>query len=225
MSWWVELYRSAVAKKAVMATTGFVLFGYVLLHMAGNLKIFQGAESFNHYAEWLREVGYPLVPHGGVLWLVRVVLLASIVLHIWSALELTLMSRAARPDDYSRRSPVQIDFAARTMRWTGVLVGLYIVYHLMDLTLGNVHQGFVAGDPYHNVVSGFQLWPVATVYIAANLLLGFHLYHGLWSMFQSLGWNDSGYGGWRRGFAITFCSLVTLGFISVPLAVLARVVS
>jgi succinate dehydrogenase / fumarate reductase cytochrome b subunit len=221
----VELYQTAVAKKAVMAVTGFILFGYVLLHMVGNLKIFLGSESFNGYSEWLREVGHPLLPHGGALWLVRVVLLVAIGLHMWSALELTRMSRGARPDDYDLRHRVQLDYAARTMRWSGVLVGLYVVYHLMDLTFGNVHRDFVAGNVYHNVISGFQLWPVASVYIVANVLLGFHLYHGLWSMFQSLGWNDSGYRGWRRGFAITFSVVVTLGFISVPLAVLAGVVS
>ncbi|MGH9462641.1 MAG: succinate dehydrogenase cytochrome b subunit [Vicinamibacteria bacterium] len=220
-----ELYKSAVAKKAVMAITGTVLFGFVLGHMAGNLKIFQGTESFNAYSKWLREVGYPLLPHGGALWLVRVVLLVAVVLHIWSAVELTRMSRRARPDDYVRRRGLQLDYAARTMRWSGVLVGSYVVYHLMHLTFGTVHHDFVAGNPYHNLISGFQLWPVSAVYLAANVLLGFHLYHGLWSIFQSLGWNDGGYGGWRRGFAITFSVLTTLGFISVPLAVMTRVVS
>jgi len=225
MSWFGELYRSAVAKKAVMAISGIVLFGFVLGHMAGNLKIFEGSESFNAYSEWLRDVGYPLLPHEGALWLVRLVLLVAIVLHMWSALELTRMSRRARPDDYVHRRGFQLDYAARTMRWSGVLVGLYVVYHLMHFTFGTVHHDFVAGDVYHNLVSGFQLWPISAVYIAANVLLGFHLYHGLWSIFQSLGWNDSGYGGWRRGFAITFCVVVTLGFISVPVAVMTRVVS
>ena len=109
------------------------------------------------------------------------------------------MSRRARPERYARRRGLQLDYAARTMRWSGVLIGFYIVYHLMHLTFGNVHPDFVAGDVYHNLVSGFARWPIATLYIVSNVFLGFHLYHGLWSMFQSLGWNDSGYGGWRRG--------------------------
>ena len=225
MTWFGELYRSAIAKKAVMAVSGVVLFGFVLGHMAGNLKIFQGTEKFNAYSEWLRVVGYPLLPYGGALWLIRVVLLVAVVAHIWSAVELTRMNRRARPDEYARRRALHHDYASRTMRWSGVLLGFYVVYHLMHFTFGNVHHDFVAGDVYHNLISGFRLWPISAVYIAANVFLGLHLYHGLWSMFQSFGWNDSGYGGWRRRFAITFSVLVTVGFISVPVAVMTRVVS
>ena len=225
MTWFGELYRSAVAKKAVMAISGIVLFGFVLGHMTGNLKVFQGPEKFNAYSEWLREIGYPLLPHGGALWLARVVLLLAVGLHIWSAAELTRMSRRARPERHARRRGLQLDYAARTMRWSGVLIGFYVVYHLMHLTFGNMHHDFVAGDVYHNLVSGFAWWPIATLYIVSNVLLGFHLYHGLWSMFQSLGWNDSGYAGWRRRFAATFSILVAAGFICVPVAVMTRLVS
>ena len=179
-----------------MAISGNVLFGFVLGHMTGNLKVFQGPEKFNAYSEWLREIGHPLLPHGGALWLARAVLLLAVGLHIWSAAELTRMSRRARPERYARRGGLQLDYAARTMRWSGVLIGFYVVYHLMHLTSGNVHPDFVAGDVYHNLVSGFAWWPIATLYIVSNVFLGFDLYHGLWSMFQSLGWNDSGYGGW-----------------------------
>jgi succinate dehydrogenase / fumarate reductase cytochrome b subunit len=111
------------------------------------------------------------------------------------------------------------------MRWSGVFLSFYIVYHLMHLTLGNVHHDFVTGDVYHNLVTGFQIWPISAVYIAANLFLGIHLYHGLWSMFQSLGWNYPVYNAWRQRFAITLSIVVTVGFISVPLAVLAGIVS
>ena len=131
MTWFGELYRSAVAKKAVMAISGIVLFGFVLGHMTGNLKVFQGPEKFNAYSEWLREIGYPLLPHGGALWLARVVLLLAVGLHIWSAAELTRMSRRARPERHARRRGLQLDYAARTMRWSGVLIGFYVVYHLM----------------------------------------------------------------------------------------------
>ncbi len=225
MTWFGELYKSAVAKKAIMAMTGIVLFGFVLGHMAGNLKVFQGPEKFNAYSEWLRQLGYPALPLGGGLWVVRLALLGAVGLHVWSAVELTLINRRARSKPYTLRRELQSDYASRTMRWSGVLLTFYLVYHLMHLTLGNAHHDFVAGDVYHNLVAGFQIWPISAVYIAANLFLGIHLYHGLWSMFQSLGWNYPAYNAWRQRFAITFSIVVTVGFISVPLAVLTRIVS
>jgi succinate dehydrogenase / fumarate reductase cytochrome b subunit len=217
--------RSAVVKKAVMAVTGLILFGWIFAHMAGNLKVFFGRESFNHYAEFLREVGSPVIPSTGLLWVSRVVLLAAVALHIWAATSLTLQNRRARPLGYRQLRPVELDYAARTMRVSGYLLAVYIVYHLMHLTFGNVHESFVATDPYANVVVGFQALPVAAVYIFANLLLGLHLYHGLWSFFQSLGWSHPYFNFWRRRFAVGFAVVVTLGFISVPLAVLAGLVS
>jgi succinate dehydrogenase / fumarate reductase cytochrome b subunit len=216
---------SSIAKKAIMAVTGLLLFGWIVGHMTGNLKVFQGAEKFNAYAEFLREMGAPLFPESGVLWLVRGALTLALVLHVWSATSLTLINRRARDKDYETRKGVQLDYAARTMRWSGYLIAFYIIYHLMHLTWGNVHHDFVAGNPYANLVSGFQVLPVALIYIAANLLLGMHLYHGLWSMFQSLGLNHPTYNLWRRYFAVTFAVVVSLGFISVPVAVLTGLVS
>ena len=225
MTWFSELYKNAVVKKAIMAVTGLVLFGWLLGHLLGNLKVFQGAEKFNAYAEYLRTMGTPLLPEAGVLWLVRGLLSGSIVLHIWSATSLTLTNRRARSTDYEVRRGVQLDYAARTMRWSGYLLALYIVYHLMHLTWGNLHHDFVAGNPYANLVSGFQILPIALVYIAANMLLGMHLYHGLWSLFQSLGLNHPSYNAWRRHFAVTFAIVMSLGFMSIPVAVLIGVVS
>ena len=216
---------SSIVKKAIMAVSGFMLFGWIIGHMTGNLKVFQGAEKFNAYAEFLREMGAPLFPESGVLWLVRGTLTLALVLHVWSATSLTLINRRARDKDYETRKGVQLDYAARTMRWSGYLIAFYIVYHLMHLTWGNVHHDFVAGNPYANLVSGFQVLPIALIYIAANLLLGMHLYHGLWSMFQSLGLNHPSYNLWRRYFAVTFAVVVSLGFISVPVAVLTGLVS
>ena len=216
---------SSITKKATMAVTGFILFGWIVGHMTGNLKVFQGAEKFNAYAEFLREMGAPLFPESGVLWLVRGALTLALVLHVWSATSLTLINRRARDKDYETRKSVQLDYAARTMRWSGYLIAFYIVFHLMHLTWGNVHHNFVLGNPYANLVSGFQVLPIALVYIAANLLLGMHLYHGLWSMFQSLGLNHPSYNAWRRRFAVSFAVVVSLGFISVPVAVLAGFVS
>ena len=216
---------SSIAKKAVMAVTGLILFGWIVGHMTGNLKVFQGAEKFNAYAEFLREMGAPLFPESGVLWLVRGALTLALVLHVWSATSLTLINRRARDKDYETRKSVQLDYAARTMRWSGYLIAFYIVFHLMHLTWGNVHHNFVLGNPYANLVSGFQILPIALVYIAAILLLGMHLYHGLWSMFQSLGLNHPSYNASRRYFAVAFAVVVCLGFICVPVAVLTGIVS
>ena len=216
---------SSIAKKSIMAVTGFILFGWILGHMTGNLKVFQGAEKFNAYAEFLREMGMPLFPESGILWLVRGALTLALVLHVWSATSLTLINRRARDKDYETRQNMQLDYAARTMRWSGYLIALYIVYHLMHLTWGNVHHNFVIGSPYANLVNGFQVAPIALIYVAANLLLGMHLYHGLWSMFQSLGLNHPSYNAWRRYFAVAFAVVVSLGFVSVPLAVLTGIVS
>ncbi len=217
--------RSALVKKAVMAATGILLFGWIFAHMFGNLKIFFGRESFNHYAEFLREMGSPLIPPSGLLWVTRFALLAAVGLHIWAATSLTLQNRRARPIDYRELRPLELDYAARTMRISGYLLAVYVIYHLMHLTFGSVHPGFVPSDPYANVVAAFRALPVAAVYIFANLLLGLHLYHGLWSLFQSLGWSHPAYIAWRRPFAALFSVAVTLGFVSVPLAVLAGMVS
>jgi succinate dehydrogenase / fumarate reductase cytochrome b subunit len=220
-----DSYRNAVVKKAVMAVTGAILFGWIVAHMAGNLKVFQGPEKFNLYAEFLREAGTPLFPRSSLLWISRLVLLASVGLHIWSATSLTLQNRRARPIGYDNLRGVQLDYAARTMRASGVLIAVYVLYHLMHFTFGNVHPQFVPADPYRNLVTGFQVAPVALAYVAANLLLGLHLYHGLWSMFQSLGLSHPTYNSWRRYFAVAFSIVVSLGFMSVPIAVLTGVVS
>lgn len=225
MNWFVSFYKSSLGKKVVMAVTGLVLFGFVLGHMVGNLKAFQGPDKINDYAHWLREVGYPALPHGGFLWIARLVLLLSVGLHILAAVQLTRQNWRARPEAYNRRRGVQLDYASRTMRWSGVLVGLYVVYHLMHFTWGNAHPDFHPENVYQNLVTGFQVTPVAAVYIVANLLLGMHLYHGLWSLFQSMGWNHPRFNPWRRTFAVTFAVLVTLGFVSVPVAVLAGVLT
>ena len=224
MAWLIDFYKSAMAKKAVMAVSGLMLFGFVVTHMAGNLKLYQGAAKLNGYAEWLRTIGEPALPHEGMLWILRLGLIAAVVLHIWSAWQVTLLSRRARPQRYAHRDWVQASYASRTMRWGGVIVLAFIFYHLLHLTFGTVHSDFVHGDVYHNVVSGFQNPVIAGFYILANLLLGLHLYHGLWSMFQSLGWNHSSIKAARRPFAACFALLITAGNVSFPLAVLTGLV-
>ncbi len=224
--WALGLYRSAVGKKYVLAGTGIVLMGYVLLHMVGNLKLYLGAESLNRYAEWLRDVGEPALPREVLLWSARIVLIVSVGLHIHAAYALTVINRRARPERYrSKPDYIAADFASRTMRWSGVIVALFVVFHLLDLTWGTAHPQFVQADVYHNVVASFARWPVALAYIAANLALGLHLYHGAWSLFQSMGWSNRRFNHWRRYFSVGFAAVVTAGNISFPIAVLTGLVS
>jgi len=224
MAWFPDLYRSAVGKKAVMAATGIILFGFVLGHLLGNLKLYLGPEALNSYSRFLRTVGEPVVPANVLLWAVRLLLIAAVVLHVWAAWQLSHASRAARPDAYVAGTRIHTTYASRTMRWGGVIILLFVIYHLLHLTWGTVHPAFVPGDAYHNVVTGFEVWWVSLFYIAAQVALGFHLYHGLWSMFQSLGWNHPRFNLWRNGFAHAFAWLITLGNISFPVAVLTHLV-
>jgi succinate dehydrogenase / fumarate reductase cytochrome b subunit len=227
MTWFGNFYRSAIGKKAVMAVTGVILFGWIFVHMIGNLKLYLGAEHMNTYGAWLRTLGAPAVPETGLLWLSRIILLVCVVLHIHAAYAVTAMSRAARPVAYRDRQFVRSTYASRTMRWGGVIILLFIIYHLLHLTIGaNVAPGaqFVPGDPYHNVVAGFRNPLVAVIYIIANLALGLHLFHGLWSMFNSLGLNHSRFNAWRRVFATAFAVIITAGNVSFPLAVLTGLV-
>jgi succinate dehydrogenase / fumarate reductase cytochrome b subunit len=225
MTWIGSFYRSAIGKKAVMAVTGVMLFGWIFGHMLGNLKVFLGAEHLNTYAEWLRTMGAPAMPNSALLWILRVVMLVAVVLHIVAATQLTLMSRAARPTAYRVRNNEASSYASRTMRWGGVIILLFIFYHLAHLTFGGhvTPVKFIQGDVYHNVVAGFQVWWVSAIYIIANLALGLHLYHGLWSMFNSLGLNHQRFNLWRRYFAIAFALIITVGNLSMPVAVLAGI--
>ena len=214
---------SLVAQKAVMAVTGVVLFLFVVGHLAGNLKVFEGPAEFNAYAEGLRTVGAPFVGRGWVLWIVRVVLIVAVLAHIWAAIQTTRAGWRARPVSYRRLEAVETTYAARTMRWGGVLIFLYVIYHLLDLTFGRVNPSFVPGDVYHNVVASLRVWPVAAAYIAAMLVLGLHLYHGTWSALQTLGLNRPPTGRWRRGAAAGIALLIAGAYISIPVAVLAGI--
>jgi succinate dehydrogenase / fumarate reductase, cytochrome b subunit len=223
----VELYRSALGKKYVMAVTGIIGLGYVFAHMVGNLKVYTSPEDFDHYADWLRSgLLVPVVPETIALNLMRVVLLLALVFHVLAAYQLTVMNSKARPDRYqARREYVAADFAARTMRWTGVLVLLFIVYHLADFTWGWVNPAESGAGPYEKLVASFRVPVVAAFYVVANVALGIHLYHGAWSLFQSMGWNNRRFNHWRRAFAIGFTLIVVLGNLSFPIAVQLGIVS
>ncbi len=210
-------YESVIGKKTVMAVTGFVLCGFVLAHMAGNLQLFQGREKLNHYAELLR-VSIPL------LWTARIVLLACTVLHIVSAYQLWRLKRSARPVAYVKHSAIAATYAARTMLISGPIIGAFLVYHILHLTTGQAHPAFKPGDVYANVVTGFQNPFASLFYMIANILLAVHLYHGVWSMFQTVGVSHPKYTPKLKLLAKLFGILIGAGNVSMPLAVLTGIV-
>jgi succinate dehydrogenase / fumarate reductase, cytochrome b subunit len=221
----VELYRTSVGKKYVMAITGILWMGFVVAHMFGNLKMYFGPAQFDHYADFLRELLYPLFPRTWVLWGMRLVLIAALILHLLSAAQLTVQNRRARPIKYqSPRDYVAANFASRTMRWTGIIVLAFLLFHLSDLTWGFANPDFVRGDAYANVTASLERVPVAIFYILANIALGIHLFHGGWSLFQSMGWSNPRFNEWRRGFAVGFAAIIVIANCSFPIAVLAGIV-
>ncbi len=222
----LELYRSALGKKYLMAITGVIFMGYVLAHMLGNLKLYQGAEEFNLYADFLKRLLYPILPESGTLNILRAILLLALIVHVVAAVQLTQMNRRARPSAYkSKRDYIAADFAARTMRWTGVIVLLFIAYHLADFTWGWVNPAPEGASIYDRVIASFQVPAISAFYLVANLALGMHLYHGVWSLFQSMGWNNRRFNHWRRSLAIGFTVVVVGGNLSFPIAVLTGVIS
>lgn len=221
----VSLYSSSVGKKVLMAATGIVLVGFIVGHMVGNLKAFLGPESLNAYAEYLRDVGYPLLPHRGFLWAFRIVLLFSVGIHVLAAFQLWMSSRRARTVSYRKEESLSLSYASRTMRWGGVIIVAFVVYHILHFTVGSAHPDFVPGDVYRNLVVGFRQWPVTLVYGVAVGALGFHLYHGVWSLFQTLGANHPRYNRFRRPLAALIAFGMVAGFLSVPAAVLLGVLS
>jgi len=224
----IDIYKSSVGKKWLMAITGIMLMGFVLFHMIGNLKMYLGAGHFNEYAEFLRHLLVPIIPATGVIWLLRLGLLLAFTLHIQSAYALTRINKKARPVKYqSSRDYVAVNWAARTMRWSGIIVGLFLLWHLATITWGWGNPEFVNGDPYDTITASLAVPYVAALYIIANLALGFHLFHGTWSIFQSLGslsprFNPR-HNPLRRGFAIGFAVLVAAGNISYPIAALTGI--
>jgi succinate dehydrogenase / fumarate reductase cytochrome b subunit len=217
---------SSVQLKIVMAATGAVMLVYLVAHMIGNLKIFFGGAAIDTYAAWLRTVGEPALPEGTLLWIVRVALLVSVVAHIVSATILARRAHAARPVKYAHRPPVKGSYAARTMRWGGVIIALFIVYHVLDLTTGTLNPNGVHGDVYANVVADFatQRWYVTLFYTLAVVTVGFHIRHGLWSGLQTLGRSSAATQNTLKGVALGVAVVLTVGFLSVPFAVLTGLV-
>jgi succinate dehydrogenase / fumarate reductase, cytochrome b subunit len=222
----VELYRSALGKKYVMAITGIVWMGYVLAHMIGNLKMFLGPQDLNHYAEFLRELLVPILPRTVTLWLLRLGLIAAIVFHVHAAVTLTIMNRKARPVRYQGpQEYVAAKFASRTMRYTGVLLLLFLFVHLGDLTWGWFNPDFHRGDVYANVDASLSRWWMALFYVVAQFALFLHLLHGGWSLFQSMGWNNPRLNKARLRFAQGFAFIVAGANVAMIAAVFFGVVS
>jgi succinate dehydrogenase / fumarate reductase cytochrome b subunit len=215
-----------------MAITGIGLLLYVLVHMIGNLKMFLGANALGEYeidlyGEALRSLGGDLVPHGAILWLFRIGLLAAFILHIGASVVLTRRNWQARGwDRYdAQRHYAAANFAARTMRWTGTIVLFFLLFHLADLTFGWANPDFEYGAVYHNVVTSLSQPVVAIIYLVAQVALAIHIYHGAWSMFQSLGIVNPKYQVFRRYFAIAFAALIFIGNSAIILAVWTGAVS
>ena len=208
--------RSSIGRKILMAVSGVMLFGFVVGHLVGNLLVYRGPEALNGYAATLQHLG-------GLLWVVRLALLTAVLVHIWAAASLTLTSRKARPEGYRKPVYQEATYASRTMRWGGILIFLFIGYHILHFTLGTVHPAFTT-DVYRNVIAGFQVVPVSLFYIVAMVALGFHLYHGLWSMLQTVGLSHPRFNGARKIFAVLFTLFIVIGNISIPVAVLTGLV-
>jgi succinate dehydrogenase / fumarate reductase cytochrome b subunit len=216
-----DIYQSAVGKKWVMAITGVMLIGFVVAHLIGNLKLYLNAEEINLYGESLRDLGGHLVPRTSVLWLMRLGLIAAFALHIHSAYSLRQMSVSSNGAKYQTKQDwLAADWASRTMRWTGPIIALYLVFHLADLTWGvAVASDWERGDPYNNLVNSMQRPLVAILYVIANIALAIHLFHGTWSLFQSLGLNNPRFNVWRKRLASGLAGLILIGNLSFPLAV------
>jgi succinate dehydrogenase / fumarate reductase cytochrome b subunit len=212
-----RFYTSTIGKKAVMAVSGCILFLFVVGHLVGNLQIYEGPEKLNRYAVFLRSLP-------ALLSAVRITLLVMVILHIWSSVQLAVRNLDARPSGYVKKKATQSSYASRTMYWSGPIILAFVIYHLLDFTFGKVNPHFQEGEVYANVVSSFQTIPVSAFYILAMLLLGMHLYHGLWSMFQSLGFYHPRYTPVLKRSAAVTAVLIAAGNISIPVCVLAGIV-
>src|SRR6187549_791107 len=207
------LYRSTIGKKIVMAVTGLLMLGFVVVHMAGNLKIFFGQEEFDAYAHWLRTIGEPIVHETWFLWIQRTVLTVALVAHIWSAASLSRADLKARPIGYQARR--RGGYATSTMRWGGVILLLFIIYHVLDLTMGVANPADAGADPYDRVVAAFNVWYITLAYVVAMGALCLHIAHGLWSAANTLGVNKATTAAYRTT-AIVIAAAITLGFLLVP---------
>ena len=214
-----RFWAATNGKKIVMALTGAVLFLFVIGHMLGDLQVFAGPDKLNAYGRFLH--GVP-----EILWAVRITLLTCVALHIWASIELALRKSSARPVAYSKRENTVSTYASRTMYWSGPIILAFVIYHLLHLTAGVIHPGgeYVEGDVYHNVVAGFQVWYVSAWYVFSMILLGLHIRHGAWSMFQSVGINHPRHTPILKNAAATLAIVIVAGYVSIPISIMLGLV-
>ena len=218
----IRFYDSTIGKKAVMAVSGIVLFLFVVGHLVGNLQIYEppspeGVQKLDQYAVFLRSLP-------AALWGARITLLAMVLLHIWSSVQLAVRKMDARPAGYVKKKAIQSTYASRTMYWSGPIILAFVIYHLLDFTFGAANPNYIEGHVHDNVVSSFSVPWISAFYILAMVLLCLHLYHGLWSMFQTLGLHHPKYSAILRTSAKVVAILIAVGNISIPVAVLTGVV-
>lgn len=219
--------RSTIALKILMALSGLIFIGFVLTHMYGNLKAFAGHDAFNEYAHHLRTFGEPMLPYSGLLWIIRVVLLASLVVHVGAAVALWRRAKRARSTPYVMKKNKGSTFASRMMRWGGVTLLVFIIWHLLNFTVGKVNvTGGETNDPYNLLVDSFSTWWLTLIYLLAMAMLGAHLHHGIWSAAQTLGLTGTAAARARwRTIGLVTALIITIGFSVVPVAVLAGVIT
>lgn len=214
-----RFWNATVGKKVVMAISGIVLILFVIAHLIGNLQVYEGADKFNAYAKFLRVE--PVL-----LWAFRALLIIMVILHIWASFQLALLNKLeSRPIGYVKKKAVGSSYASRTMYWSGPIILAFVIYHLMQFTWGVGGTRFQEGDAYGNLLAGFQNPFISGFYIFAMALLMLHLYHGFWSMFQTLGVNHPRYTPMLRNLARVVSIALFLGFSSIPVAVLTGVIS
>ncbi len=227
LRWFRELWSSTVGKKLIVAVTGVILVAYVILHVLGNLKTLQGnggagAAPVDTYAEWLRTVGKPVIPRDGVLWLVRVILISAFVIHIVGVTQLIKRNREARPPGHRKAKRIGRSFSSRTMAWTGVLLAVFVVFHVLQFTTLTIHPTPLAeGTVYANLYDAFQQLWIVVLYVAAVAILGFHLRHALWSVLQTHGVDAPNRNPTIRRGATATAVLITVGFAAIPIVIYA----
>jgi succinate dehydrogenase / fumarate reductase cytochrome b subunit len=219
--------RSTIALKILMAVSGLVFVGFVLLHMYGNLKAFAGHDAYNEYAHHLRTLGTPMLPESGFLWVLRVVLLVALVVHVACAVALWRRAKKARPVKYVMKKNKHSTYASHLMRWGGLTLLVFIVWHLLNFTIGKVNvSGGPTNDPYDLLVDSFDVWWLTLIYLVAMAMLGAHLHHGFWRSMQTLGLtNTAGSRARAKQVGLVLAAIITVGFSLVPLFVLFGVIS
>ncbi|MEE6280565.1 succinate dehydrogenase cytochrome b subunit [Georgenia sp. MJ170] len=211
--------RTTVALKLVMAATGIIFLLFILAHMYGNLMALGGQQAFDDYAHHLRELGQPMLPYEGFLWIMRVGLVVSLVLHVWAAVSLARRARGARSQRYTVKKAVGSTLSSRTMRWGGLTILLFVIFHIMQFTTLTIEVGGSFDSPYDRVVAGFSVWWVVAIYVVAMLALGMHLRHGIWSAVQTLGWSNRKREPALRATSLVIALVVVVGFLAPPLAI------